>query len=98
MAESIGALVRMTFVSEPDERMADVVGTTLATTRAFDGLEHMRILKSIDRPNEWTLYQVWRDADAEQAYRAFRASPDGAAPALGEIVESITVERFAFQD
>lgn len=96
MAEKIGALVRLRFTTAADERVEEIVDAALAATRAFDGLEHLRVLKSVDDPAEWTLYEIWRDAEAEQAYRAFRATPEGADAGLASVVQSISVEHFTF--
>lgn len=99
MTEKIAALVRFTFVPESEERIADVVERTLAVTRTFAGLERVDILRSPERPDEWTLYEVWSDAEHEQAYRDFRATPEGADSDLASIVAAPpSLERFVLRE
>jgi len=51
-----------------------------------------------DRPDVWTLYEVWSDHESEAAYRAFRATPEGAEPRLGEFSAAPpTVESFVIR-
>ncbi|MGO1411963.1 MULTISPECIES: putative quinol monooxygenase [unclassified Microbacterium] len=95
MREKIAAIVRFTFAPDAEERIAAVIDSTLATTRTFAGCERIDILRSPERPDEWTLYEVWTDAAMEQAYRDFRASPEGADADLAALLaEPPTLERF----
>ncbi|WP_119696350.1 putative quinol monooxygenase [Microbacterium halotolerans] len=99
MTEKIAAIVRFTFVPDAEERVAAVVERTLAITRTFAGCERIDILRSAERQDEWTLYEIWADADKEQAYRDFRASPEGADADLAALLAAPpTLERFTLRD
>jgi heme oxygenase (mycobilin-producing) len=90
---TLAALVRFTF--RPDADAVAVLDAVLATTRTFDGLERLDILVDPDDATRWTLYELWRDAETEGAYRAFRATPEGADPQLAEALAAPpTLERF----
>ncbi len=99
MTDKIAAIVRFAFIPGEEERVAGIVERTLAVTRTFDGLERIDVLRSPERPEEWTLYEVWSDAQSEQAYRDFRATPEGADPDLASIVAGPpSLERFILRE
>ncbi|HWM16809.1 MAG TPA: antibiotic biosynthesis monooxygenase [Microbacterium sp.] len=98
MSERIAALVRFTFRDDALETVPPIVDDMLATTRAFTGLEQLDILRDPARPGVWTLYEIWSDDASENAYRAFRATPEGAVPGLAEVLaERPSLERFTIQ-
>lgn len=98
MGERIAALVRFTFRDDALDRVPRIVDDMLETTRAFAGLEQLDILRDPARPGAWTLYEIWSDDSSEQAYRSFRATPEGAVPGLAEVMtERPSLERFTIQ-
>lgn len=93
MTDKIAALVGFAFA--PGTDAAAVLDATLATTRTFAGLERVDVLQSPDDENSWTAYEVWSSEADEQAYRDFRATPEGADPALsGALTAPPTLQRF----
>lgn len=95
---TIASIVTFTFRPEVRDEIPALLDDVLATTRRFAGLERLDILVNDDRPDVWTLYEVWSDHESEAAYRAFRATPEGAEPRLGEFSAAPpTVESFVIR-
>ncbi|MCR2765052.1 antibiotic biosynthesis monooxygenase [Microbacterium sp. zg.B48] len=98
MSERIAALVRFTFREDALERVPAIVKDMLDTTRTFAGLEQLDILRDPERPGLWTLYEIWSDDASEQAYRSFRATPEGGVAGLAEVIaERPSLERFTIE-
>jgi len=60
---------------KPDEVAAgrELMGRTLAVTRAFDGNVRTYTLVDADDEAHWLIYEIWESVEADDAYRAFRA-------------------------
>jgi quinol monooxygenase YgiN len=60
---------------KPEEVAAgrELMGRTLAVTRAFDGNVRTDVLEDDDDEGHWLIYEVWESVEADEAYRAFRA-------------------------
>jgi heme oxygenase (mycobilin-producing) len=66
----------------------------LEGTRAFAGNVSIEVSRDVDDPAHWMVVERWESIEADDAYRAWRASPDGAAP-LGELLAAPpTLTRF----
>jgi len=65
---------------KPDslESAPGVLHATLTDTRAFPGCLGVTVLNDITDPAHFVLYESWESVDADRAYRAWRASPQGA--------------------
>lgn len=62
-----------------------VIHETLIATRAFPGCYHVAVLVDTDDPAHVVLYETWESVEHDRAYRAWRATPEGASP-LGSIL------------
>ncbi|HVT70139.1 MAG TPA: antibiotic biosynthesis monooxygenase family protein [Trebonia sp.] len=62
-----------------------VIRATLTATRAFPGCLGVTVLIDSDDPAHVVLYETWESIERDQAYRAWRATPEGASD-LGSIV------------
>jgi heme oxygenase (mycobilin-producing) len=62
-----------------------VIHETLTATRAFPGSLHVAVLVDRDDPAHVVLYETWESIERDQAYRAWRATPEGASN-LGSIL------------
>lgn len=90
----------MTIVSLLDVRIrADaldrgeaVLAETLAATRAFAGCLGVEVIRDVDDPAHLIAVERWASIEADDAYRAWRATPEGASP-LGAILESRVLTR-----
>ena len=60
---------------KPDEVAAgrELMGRTLAVTRAFGGNVSTDVLFDADDEAHWLIYEIWESVEADDAYRAFRA-------------------------
>ncbi|MFB9378021.1 putative quinol monooxygenase [Kineococcus gynurae] len=63
----------------------EIIRETLRVTRAFDGCEDLQVLREAGDPTRVVVYERWESAEKDAAYRAFRASPEGASR-LREVV------------
>ncbi len=62
-----------------------VVHETLKATRAFDGCLGCDVLVDAADENHVAVYERWESLEADGAYRAWRATPEGASE-LGTVV------------
>jgi quinol monooxygenase YgiN len=98
VSERIASLVRFTFREDALDRVPGIVKDMLDTTRTFSGLEQLDILRDPERPAVWTLYEIWSDDASEQAYRSFRATPEGGVAGLADVIaDRPSLERFLIQ-
>jgi heme oxygenase (mycobilin-producing) len=70
------------------DRLADapaIVHETLTATRAFEGSLGVEVARDSDDETHWILHERWRALEDDDAYRAWRATPEGASP-LGPIL------------
>lgn len=74
------------------DRAHEIVDELLVDTRAFPGLLELTELVDDTDPTVLVLSEVWESAEAEAAYRAWRAG-DGAVPALREVLAAPPVTR-----
>jgi quinol monooxygenase YgiN len=72
---------------KPDslETAHKVIHATLTDTRAFPGCLGVTVLVDSDDPTHVILYEAWESVERDQAYRAWRATPEGASD-LGSIL------------
>jgi quinol monooxygenase YgiN len=96
---AVASIVRFTFRPEVRDEIPDLVDDMLRATRTFEGLERLDILLDDSDPDTWTLYEIWTDRESEDVYRAFRATPEGAIPRLGEVLAAPPIlENFVIRD
>jgi heme oxygenase (mycobilin-producing) len=67
------------------ETAHEVLHATLTDTRAFPGCVDVTVLVDSDDPAHVVVYETWESAEHDRAYRAWRASPEGASD-LGSIL------------
>jgi quinol monooxygenase YgiN len=76
-----------------EDRLADaaeVIATTLKDTRAFDGNLGLEVLVDVQDPAHVTVVEHWQSLAHDDAYRAWRATPEGAS-GLGDILDRAPV-------
>ena len=76
-----------------DDRAADglrVIETILRDTRAFEGCLAVEVLVDVEDPAHVTVVEHWRSLESDDAYRAWRATPEGAS-GLGELLDRPSV-------
>lgn len=82
---AVTAILDLQLKSDSLEKANDVIHATLTATRAFPGCQHVAVLVDDANPAHVVLYEVWESIEHDQAYRAWRATPEGAS-ALGSIL------------
>ncbi len=60
------------------------ITSTLAQTRARPGFLSADVIRDLDDPRHLVVIEVWESVEADDAYRAWRATPEGASE-LGEL-------------
>jgi quinol monooxygenase YgiN len=72
---------------KPDQTAAaaSVIHDTLQATRAFAGCLGVDVVIDVADPAHFLLIERWESLDADDAYRAWRATPDGKS-SLGSIL------------
>ncbi len=72
---------------KPDalESAHEVIHATLTATRAFPGCLSVTVLVDSADPAHVAVYETWESIEHDQAYRAWRATPEGAS-GLGPIL------------
>ena len=78
------------------ERLADaerIIDETLVATRAFAGNLGCTVAVDTEDPTHYVVVERWESLAADDAYRAFRATPEGANQ-LGEITAARVLTRY----
>ena len=74
---AITSILDLTFTPEnvpnAEERLRDI----LSATRAFPGNLGVDVVADVTNPARMLLIEHWESTDADAAYRAWRATPDG---------------------
>jgi len=60
------------------------VSAVLSQTRARPGFVSADVVRDLDDPRHLVVIEVWESLEADDAYRAWRATPEGASE-LGEL-------------
>ena len=82
---AITAILDLQLKADSLETAHKVLHATLTDTRAFPGCLDVKVLVDSADPAHVVLYETWESVEHDQAYRAWRASPEGASE-LGSIL------------
>ena len=74
----ITALLELTLKAEQVADAPRVLTETLETTRAFAGNQGVEVLYDVTSPAHVVVIERWASLEHDDAYRAWRATPDGA--------------------
>ena len=72
-----------------DDRAADalsVIEAILRDTRAFQGCLGVEVLVDVEDPAHVTIVEHWESIERDDAYRAWRATPEGSS-GLGDLLD-----------
>ena len=78
------------------ERLADaerIIDETLVATRGFAGNLGCTVAVDTENPAHYVVVERWESLEADDAYRAFRSTPEGANQ-LGEVVSGTVLTRY----
>jgi quinol monooxygenase YgiN len=82
---AITAILDLQLKAESLEDAPQVLHATLTDTRAFPGCLDVTVLVDSDDPAHVVLYETWESIEHDDAYRKWRATPEGASD-LGSIL------------
>ena len=82
---AITAILDLQLKADSLETAPGILRATLADTRAFPGCLDVTVLVDSDDPAHVVLYERWESIDHDRAYRAWRATAEGASE-LGSIL------------
>lgn len=82
---AITAILELQLKADSLETADEVIHATLTDTRAFPGCLGVTVLVDSGDPAHVVLYETWESIEHDRAYRAWRATPEGASD-LGSIV------------
>ena len=80
-AVAITAILDLQLRADSLETAHKVIHATLTDTRAFPGCLDVTVLVDSDDPAHVVLYEKWESIEHDRAYRAWRASAEGASGA-----------------
>ncbi len=75
---TLTALLDLTLTPQSLADAPKVLRETLQDTRAFAGCLSVEVLRSTQEPTRILLVERWESFEADAAYRAWRATPQGA--------------------
>jgi quinol monooxygenase YgiN len=82
---AITAILELQLRADSLETADEVIRATLTDTRAFPGCLGVTVLVDSGDPAHVVLYETWESIEHDRAYRAWRATPEGASD-LGSIM------------
>ena len=82
---AIVAILDLQLKAESLDAAPGIIHQTLTDTRAFPGCLDVTVLVDSDDPAHVVVYETWESIEHDRAYRAWRATPEGAS-GLGSIL------------
>lgn len=82
---AITAILELQLKADSLENADEVIRATLTDTRAFPGCLDVTVLVDSADPAHVVLFETWESIEHDRAYRAWRATPEGASD-LGSIM------------
>jgi heme oxygenase (mycobilin-producing) len=82
---AITAILDLQLKADSLETAPQVIHATLTATRAFPGCLGVTVLVDSDDPAHVVLHETWESIEHDRAYRAWRATPEGASE-LGSVL------------
>ena len=82
---AITAILELQLKADSLETAHQVIRDTLSATRAFPGCQEVTVLVDSGDPAHVVVFETWDSIEHDRAYRAWRATPEGASR-LGSIL------------
>jgi quinol monooxygenase YgiN len=83
---AVTALLDITLRADKLDEAPAAIAATLAQTRAFEGNEGLEVLVDVTDPTHLTVVEHWASMERDEAYRAWRETPEGAPAQLGAVL------------
>jgi quinol monooxygenase YgiN len=91
---AITAILELQLKAGSLETADEVIRATLTDTRAFPGCLGVTVLVDSDDPAHVVFYEAWESIEHDQAYRAWRATPEGASDLRSIMAAAPKLTRF----
>jgi quinol monooxygenase YgiN len=75
---AITAFLELQLKADSLETANNIIHATLTATRAFPGCLSCTVLVDSDDPAHVVVHETWESVEHDRAYRAWRATPEGA--------------------
>ena len=75
---AITSLLDIQLRPDPPADVESRITSILSDTRARPGLVSAEVVRDLDDPRHLVVIEVWESLEADDAYRAWRAIPEGA--------------------
>lgn len=92
---AITAILELTIKPESLADAARVIDETLVKTRAFPGNLGVDVVVDVDDPTHYALIEHWESLEADDAYRGFRKTPEGASDLATILAAAPRLVRYA---
>lgn len=94
----VTAILDLHLKADALDRANDVMRETLTATRAFPGCLGVTVLVDQADPAHVAAYELWESAEADEAYRKWRATPDGASDLGTVLAAAPTLTKFTIAE
>ena len=91
---SVTSLLELNIKPERLDDAERIIDETLVATRGFAGNLGCTVAVDTEDPAHYVIVERWESLEADDAYRAFRATPEGASQ-LGEITSGRKLVRYS---
>lgn len=81
----------------PDDAPADAearITAVLSATRARPGILSADVVRDLEDPRHLVVLETWESVEADDAYRAWRATPEGASELRALAAGQVTLTRY----
>jgi len=95
---AIAALLDLKLAGDTLPEAGPIIHETLEVTRAFDGCISCDVLVDAEDATHYLVYELWESAEADAAYRAFRATPAGRSRLPEVLAAPPTLTKFTITD
>jgi quinol monooxygenase YgiN len=85
MTMAVVALLELRLKPDALEKSYQVIDEVLVATRAFAGNQGVTVLIDTEDPAHVIVHESWESLEHDNAYRAWRATPEGVS-ALGDVI------------
>ena len=82
---TVTAFLDITIKPETLATAPETIHEVLIATRAFPGNLGVQVVTDVTDPNHFVVVEHWQSIEDDEAYRAWRTTPDGAST-LGELL------------
>jgi quinol monooxygenase YgiN len=95
---AVTAILDLQLKADALDKANDVIHATLTATRAFPGCLDVTVLVDSADPTHVILYEQWESLEHDAAYRAWRATEEGASNLRTVLAAAPTLTKFTIAE